>query len=61
MFWASFDGGEILDVADQMGDAELQLDVFVQTHVLLVRTPIVATDSAVEFFAQDVDQNLAAA
>jgi len=46
--------GEILDITDQMGDAELHGDVEV-VHVLVVGREVVAAEHAVELLAEHVD------
>ena len=52
--------GQELDVADQVGDAELHRDVEV-AHVLVVGGEVVAAEHAVEFLAEHVEQDLRAA
>jgi len=49
--------GQELDVADQMGDAELHRDVEI-LHVLVVGGKVVATEYAVELLAQHIEQHL---
>ena len=49
-----------LDVADQVSDAELEFDVLVQTHELVIRREVIAANRAVELGSQRFDQNLAA-
>src|SRR6056297_1084748 len=49
-----------LDVSDQVSDTELELDVLVQTHELVVRREVIAANRPVEFGSQRFDQNLAA-
>ena len=49
------------DVTDQVGDAKLQLNVFVEPHKLAVIREAVATDRPLELSPQRLNQNSTAA
>ena len=53
-------GEEEFNIANQVGDAELNGDVEV-FHVFSVGVEVVAADDAVELFAQNVDEDFRAA